>query len=155
MAGRALQSMIFDRNWLSLMPMGMETAATAPPATYFLPLAPSSTRNQLKMVLTMLTMIPATNAQPMLAKTIWFPVIHREFDAKHFCQEAYALLLWRMFWEKIDIPQQLFSRRQDTSGAPRYLPRCPSRAHPALQSRHSRRAAVGFWLFHGPMIFGQ
>ena len=46
-----------------------------------------------------------------MGRGIWFPVIHREFDAKHFCQEAYALLLWRMFWEKIDIPQQLFSRQ--------------------------------------------
>lgn len=46
-----------------------------------------------------------------MGRGIWFPVIHREFDAKHFCQEAYALLLWRMFWEKNDIPQQLFSRQ--------------------------------------------
>ena len=46
-----------------------------------------------------------------MGRGIWFPLTNREFDVKHFCQETYALLLWRMFWEEIDIPQRLFSRQ--------------------------------------------
>lgn len=46
-----------------------------------------------------------------MGRGIWFPVTAREVPVRHFCQEAYALLLWRMFWENIDVPQKFFSRQ--------------------------------------------
>ncbi|MBX3234697.1 MAG: hypothetical protein KF814_00975 [Nitrospiraceae bacterium] len=46
-----------------------------------------------------------------MGRGIWFPVTTREVAIRQFCPEAYALLLWRMFWENIDVPQKLFSRQ--------------------------------------------
>lgn len=46
-----------------------------------------------------------------MGRGIWFPVTARELTMRQFCPEAYALLLWRMFWENIDVPQKLFSRQ--------------------------------------------
>lgn len=46
-----------------------------------------------------------------MGRGIWFPVSGRELPLRQFCQEAYAFLLWRMFWENIDIPQKFFSRQ--------------------------------------------
>lgn len=46
-----------------------------------------------------------------MGRGLWFPVTARELPVRQFCQEAYALLLWRMFWENIDVPQKFFSRQ--------------------------------------------
>jgi hypothetical protein len=46
-----------------------------------------------------------------MGKGIWFPAIRRELEARHFCQASYALLLWRMLWEKVEVPQKFFSRQ--------------------------------------------
>ena len=46
-----------------------------------------------------------------MGRGLWFPVTARELPVRQFCHEAYALLLWRMFWENIDVPQQFFSRQ--------------------------------------------
>lgn len=46
-----------------------------------------------------------------MGRGIWFPVTGRELPVRQFCQDAYALLLWRMFWENIDVPQKFFSRQ--------------------------------------------
>mgnify|MGYP003498097244 CR=1 FL=1 len=46
-----------------------------------------------------------------MGRGIWFPVTTREVPVRQFCPEAYALLLWRMFWENIDVPQKFFSRQ--------------------------------------------
>ncbi len=46
-----------------------------------------------------------------MGRSIWFPVTGRELSMRRLCPEAYALLLWRMFWENVDIPQKFFSRQ--------------------------------------------
>jgi hypothetical protein len=46
-----------------------------------------------------------------MGRSIWFSINGRAFIIKPFCPEAYALLLWRMYWKKIDVPQKLVARQ--------------------------------------------
>lgn len=47
-----------------------------------------------------------------VGKRLWWNAVHREVEVTGICHYAYAYLLWRMFWEQIEVPQQLFSRQR-------------------------------------------
>ena len=42
-----------------------------------------------------------------LATSLWMSVRRRKFDLVEVCADAYALILWRLFWEQVDRPQEL------------------------------------------------
>ncbi len=71
----------------------------------------SSTYRAIRRHLTKRTYKHHRGCFEKMGKGIWFPVIHRELDVRQFCQIGYALLLWRMLWEKVDVPQKFFSRQ--------------------------------------------
>lgn len=47
-----------------------------------------------------------------LGKCLWWNAVQREVQTTGLCPYAYAYLLWRMRWERIEVPQQLFAKQR-------------------------------------------
>lgn len=43
-----------------------------------------------------------------LGQSLWWNAARREVSAGEICEYAYAYLLWRMYWERTEVPRNLF-----------------------------------------------